>query len=169
MPAAFDSTVRSQVPVGSILSSGLTAVPGGFLLCNGLAVSRTVYADLFAAIGTTYGVGDGVTTFNLPNLVGRAPIGAGTYTDPVLGPTVRTLGGAIGAAAHTLSVGEMPSHSHAALGGGQIAEIGGSGSLSWNGTGAPTNFSNSTTTSVGGGGSHNNMQPSLVLNWIIKT
>ena len=63
---------RTTVPVGSI--QALAYVPGapiaGWLYCNGDAVSRTTYADLFAAIGTTYGVGDGSTTFNLPDLRG---------------------------------------------------------------------------------------------------
>jgi microcystin-dependent protein len=63
---------RTTVPVGSI--QALAYVPGapisGWLYCNGDAVSRSTYADLFAAIGTTYGVGDGSTTFNLPDLRG---------------------------------------------------------------------------------------------------
>ena len=55
------------IPKGTILPYGGSAAPTGFLLCNGAAVSRTTYADLFAVIGTTYGSGDGSTTFNLPN------------------------------------------------------------------------------------------------------
>jgi len=67
-----DRLNRTTVPVGSI--QALAYVPGapiaGWLYCDGDAVSRTTYADLFAAIGTTYGVGDGSTTFNLPDLRG---------------------------------------------------------------------------------------------------
>lgn len=59
------------LPIGFVIPYAGSVVPGGFLLCNGQAVSRTTYDQLFTAIGTTYGVGDGSTTFNLPNLVDR--------------------------------------------------------------------------------------------------
>lgn len=62
--------VDARMPTGTILPFGGSTAPSGFLLCNGGAVSRTTYASLFAVIGTTYGAGDGSTTFNLPNLVG---------------------------------------------------------------------------------------------------
>lgn len=62
-------------PSGSIMAFGSTTPPSGWLLCDGTAVSRTTYAALFAVIGTTYGAGDGSTTFNLPNLKGRAIVG----------------------------------------------------------------------------------------------
>jgi microcystin-dependent protein len=65
---------------GCIIPYGGSTAPTGFVLCNGAAISRTVYANLFSAIGTTYGVGDGSTTFNLPNLQGVAPKGAGSQT-----------------------------------------------------------------------------------------
>ena len=72
-----------KLEVGSIIMySGNNNIMSDFLLCDGSAVSRTTYADLFAVIGTTYGTGDGSTTFNLPNMVGRFPEGAssvGTY------------------------------------------------------------------------------------------
>ena len=81
--ASFDGRVTDKTgaitPVGAISIYGGAAAPAGWLLCNGAAVSRTVtYADLFAIIGTTYGVGDGSTTFNLPDLRGIFPRGAGT-------------------------------------------------------------------------------------------
>lgn len=63
------------VPTGAILPYGGASAPSNFLLCNGSAVSRTTYADLFAITSTSYGVGDGSTTFNLPNLQGRFPLG----------------------------------------------------------------------------------------------
>lgn len=67
------------VPAGSVIAFAANATPaGGFLLCNGAAVSRTTYPDLFSAIGTTYGTGDGSTTFNLPNLTDRFIQGSGT-------------------------------------------------------------------------------------------
>lgn len=68
------------VPTGAILPYGGSSAPSNFLLCDGSAVSRSTYATLLAVIGTTYGVGDGSTTFNLPNLKNRVPIGAGTLT-----------------------------------------------------------------------------------------
>ncbi len=61
--------LTAAVPTGTILVSALSTVPTGFLTCDGSTVNRTTYADLFTAIGTTYGSGDGSVTFNLPNLV----------------------------------------------------------------------------------------------------
>lgn len=65
--AASTAFVRDIMPAGVIVPFAGTTVPAGYLLCDGSAISRTTYADLFAAIGTTYGPGDGNTTFNLPN------------------------------------------------------------------------------------------------------
>ena len=73
-----DKLYGSQVPVGSIIWSANATVPAGYLLCNGASVGRDTYPELFAAIGTTYGDGDGSTTFNLPNLIGRFIEGAST-------------------------------------------------------------------------------------------
>lgn len=72
---ASASGLFSSVPAGAMLSYGGATAPAGWLLCYGQAVSRTTYAALFAAISTTYGVGDGSTTFNLPDLRGRAVFG----------------------------------------------------------------------------------------------
>ena len=66
------------MPVGSVVAYAGASAPPGFLLCNGQAVSRTTYAGLFTAIGTTYGIGDGATTFNVPNLSGQFIRGRGT-------------------------------------------------------------------------------------------
>ena len=66
------------LPVGSVFAFAANSVPYGCLLCNGAAVSRTTYAKLFSVIGTTYGSGDGSTTFNLPNLTDRFIQGSGT-------------------------------------------------------------------------------------------
>lgn len=63
------------IPAGMIMPSARSDAPSGWLLCNGTAVSRTTYTDLFVALGTTYGAGDGSTTFNLPNLKGRVIVG----------------------------------------------------------------------------------------------
>lgn len=67
--------IQHQVPTGSIISFAGTSAPSYFLLCDGSAVSRTTYADLFSVIGTSYGTGNGTTTFNLPDLKARIPVG----------------------------------------------------------------------------------------------
>ena len=71
-------TTLDGVKVGTIISYSSSTVPNGYLACNGQAVSRTTYANLFAVIGTTYGVGDGSTTFNVPDLRGEFLRGTGT-------------------------------------------------------------------------------------------
>lgn len=95
------------VPVGVINPFAGSTAPTGYLLCNGSAVSRTEYSSLFDVVGTTYGVGDGSTTFNLPDLRGKIPVGqlnASAYFNP--------LGQAGGATDITLTVGQMPTHNH---------------------------------------------------------
>ena len=67
-----------SIPVGAIIYYAKKATPGNYLICNGAAVSRTTYATLFGVIGTTYGAGDGSTTFNVPNLIDRFPQGNAT-------------------------------------------------------------------------------------------
>lgn len=72
----------SVMPLGVVLPfAGATAPNSLYLICDGTAVSRTTYAELFALIGTTYGAGDGSTTFNLPDMRGRAAVGKGTHAD----------------------------------------------------------------------------------------
>lgn len=95
------------VPPGSVSAYAGVSVPGGWLHCDGSAIDRTIYADLFAAIGTTFGAGDGETTFNIPNLRGRNIIGlSSSETDfDVLGETG-------GEKRHTLTIPEMPAHTH---------------------------------------------------------
>lgn len=83
------------MPTGVIVPFGGSSAPAGHLLCNGAAVSRTTYADLFAVIGTTYGAGDGSTTFNVPDMRGRFPLGKAASG------TGSTLGGTGGAIDHT--------------------------------------------------------------------
>jgi len=67
-------------PVGSVQMFAGSSAPSGWISCDGTAISRTTYAALFAIIGTTYGVGDGSTTFNLPDMQGRIPVGSGAET-----------------------------------------------------------------------------------------
>lgn len=101
------STDSRLSPAGIVSQFAGSSAPTGWLLCDGTAVSRTTYASLFSAIGTAYGAGDGSTTFNLPNLKGRVPVGrdaAQTEFD--------ALGETGGAKTHTLTTAEMPSHTH---------------------------------------------------------
>lgn len=73
-----DGAILTALPIGVVLPFAANTAPTGFLLCNGAKVSRTTYADLFAVIGTTYGTGDGSTTFALPNLIDKFIQGSGT-------------------------------------------------------------------------------------------
>ncbi|MDN4982122.1 tail fiber protein [Bradyrhizobium arachidis] len=96
--------------VGEIRLFGFPRVPIGWFACNGQALPIAQYQVLYTVIGTTYG-GDGVTTFNLPDLRGRVPIGQGQ--GPSLPPY--TLGQPGGEETHTLIEAEMPIHSHALM------------------------------------------------------
>lgn len=81
LTAAQKSAISALPPSGTIYMYGAASAPTGFLLCDGSAVSRTTYADLFAVIGTTYGSGDGSTTFNVPNMKSSSPVGFGQRTE----------------------------------------------------------------------------------------
>jgi len=96
----------NRVPAGVINPFAGQIAPEGYLICDGSEVSRTEYADLFAVIGTTYGEGDGSTTFNLPDLQSRIPVGISAE------PEFNELGKTGGAKDHVLMVDEMPVHSH---------------------------------------------------------
>ncbi len=97
-----------QPPTGGIIAWPTATAPTGWLLADGAAVSRTTYAALFALIASVYGAGDGSTTFNVPNLKGRVPVGfdSGQTEFDALGETG-------GSKTHTLSTAEMPLHTHA--------------------------------------------------------
>jgi microcystin-dependent protein len=153
------------IPVGSVLSYISSDAPDGWLVCDGQAVSRIHYSDLFAIIGTNYGVGDEETTFNLPNLSGRVIIGRGNGS----GLSSRSIGDIGGSETHTLDIDEIPSHSHNVSNTVQIT-----GSNTPDGLDDTSdeidnkNITSTTSSTVGGGQSHNNMQPFVVLNYIIK-
>ena len=149
-------------PVGSINSFAGAIAPDGWLLCNGSNVLRDTYKSLFSVIGVIYGNGDGETTFTLPDMRGRVSVTAGTGT----GLTNRVLGTIGGEETHTLTINEIPSHTHSYIkqdGVQNIVAVDGSGI-----TAADDTITSATTSSIGGGNAHNIMQPFLVLNHIIK-
>lgn len=141
--------IPMTTPIGGTMEYGGDTAPAGWLLCDGTAVSRATYAALFAVIGTKFGVGDGSTTFNLPNLARRSPIGPGSGW---------AVGQQVGEETHTLTIAEMPAHTHptvlravsgTAYSGGALGAAGSTGS-------------------AGGNGAHNNVGPALVMNFIIR-
>jgi microcystin-dependent protein len=173
---------NATMPSGSIMQYAGATAPTGYLLCDGSAVSRTTYSALFAVTNTTYGVGDGSTTFNLPNMQSRLPIGAGTGS----GLTLRTRGTTYGTETFTLVAGNIPSltssnagsHSHTPASGGSIGNSGiSTANLAVSG-GSQWGFSSGTITSTApdhthtvGSGSPSAitfLPPTLALNYIIK-
>ena len=153
-------------PIGTIKMYGGKTAPDGYMFANGQAISRTTYSDLFAIYGTTFGAGDGSTTFNLPNLNGRTPVGLKASDSDF-----NAIGKTGGEKTHTLTKNELPAHYHGFQGGAALftqPDQGvkglGPGNLWIEGVGAIT------TTSTDGGANqpHNNMQPYMGLNYIIK-
>lgn len=98
------------MPTGSVIPYAGESAPDGWLLCDGAAVSRTTYAALFAVIGTTFGSGDGSTTFNLPDLRGRVAVGV--TSDANLGQTEGATSYTADTAGHILTADELAPHSH---------------------------------------------------------
>lgn len=185
------------LPTGAVVPFAGSTAPTGFLLCDGAAVSRSTYATLFAVVGTTFGEGDGSTTFNVPDLRGQTVVGvAGDWSE------LDAVGKTHGARTHTLSESEMPAHVHS---GPSHTHTGTTGSSTVdatvaNGVATGTNGSSTNpvargddddyvrvirssshnhsfttnasgtgnTGSKGGGGAHNNTQPSMALNYILR-
>jgi microcystin-dependent protein len=166
-----------RVPAGCVMPYAGATAPDGWLLCHGQAVSRTTYADLFAAIGAAYGAGDGSTTFGLPDLRGRVAAGrddmggpaAGRITSGGSGITGTTLGGAGGAETHTLTTAQMPAHAHSQAAGAGFVTYGGGSGIATLANGADIPLYTAAIVAVGGGGAHNNTQPTLILNYVIAT
>jgi microcystin-dependent protein len=149
--------LRLSTP-GAVAPFSGAATPTGWLLCDGSAVSRSTYAALFSAIGTTYGAGNGTTTFNLPDLRGRTVIGSGQGA----GMTNRLLAAQLGEETHQLTTAELPAHTH------NLIQHTGSNVVQ-SGTTRDRNAAAANLGTTGSGTPHNNMQPSLVTNFIIKT
>jgi microcystin-dependent protein len=188
---------EGYTPPGVVQQYAGSTPPLGYFICDGAAVSRTTYSALFTVVGITYGPGDGITTFNLPNLQGKIPVGQSGETE------FNALGKTGGEKTHVITTSEMASHLHSINGiGGLSTSYAGthshgvqcySGSNVW-GSGDDviiynpdgTNLGNYRTTSTvsdhyhsysipyhntnstGNSSAHNNLQPYIVLNYIIK-
>jgi microcystin-dependent protein len=163
----IDKTGERLAQAGDVKATARTTAPSGWLLCYGQAISRTTYDILFAAIGTTYGAGNGSTTFNVPDLRGRTIVGldnmggsqAGRLTTTYT-PNRNTLGGGVGEEAHKLTIPEMPIHNHPQNQCVHTNANSSSGFLAGNQMG--------TTGNTGGDVPHNTVQPGMMLNYIIK-
>jgi microcystin-dependent protein len=158
------------VPIGTVVPFAGSTAPPGWLECAGQAIDRTTYATLYQAIGNGYGAGNGTTTFNIPNLQGRVPVGAQGLT------WFQTSTG--GAATVALSTAEMPAHNHGNSGNHEHGIDNAAVTTTVNGTGTSpvashepgtTHFEGGHThTTVGSGAAHENMPPYLVLMYIIR-
>ncbi len=109
----FYTAAQTLMPAGTVLSFLGASAPSGFLLCNGQTVSRTTYSNLFALIGTTYGAGDGSTTFGIPNFQGCFLRGNGTQTISSIAYTSAALG--------TAQADALQGHAHSGEGGGSAS------------------------------------------------
>ena len=184
------STETDLCPVGSIIMYGAAAAPTNWLLCDGTAVNRTTYADLFSAIGTTYGSGNGSSTFNVPNLQGVFPIGYDGGSSYALAATggattdTPTLSGTN--AGTTLTSSQIPAHTHGGVTTGWPSGswTGGTGAtqtaIDASGLSVASGSVNLSLENTGGGSSHTHtwtgtssavdiIPPYLVVNYIIKT
>lgn len=183
-----DHIISSAFPVGMVIAYISTTAPSGWLNVDGSTISRVTYPLLYAACGSACGPGNGSTTFTLPSAPGRTIVGAGQG----VGLTDRTIASVFGAETHQLSTAELATHSHgsgtlAASGGNHdhtysypttsqvlaalyaydIRPITGSTTNTTGGTGAHSHTISGDTGNAGSGTAHNNMQPSLALNYII--
>tara|TARA_R100001015_G_C4629774_1_gene190879 strand:+ start:13 stop:600 length:588 start_codon:yes stop_codon:yes gene_type:complete len=171
---------------GTILPWSSASVPTGFLECDGSAVSRSTYSALFAVVSTTYGVGDGASTFNLPNLADNVPVGkSNTKALASTGGanTVTSTGNVAGSTANaTLTTAQLASHAHDGLvpgGSGHFTNY--TTNVQTRGPSFTTPGGNKTLTTGSGSGHSHNMsanfagdatsviQPYLTLIYIIKT
>ena len=188
---AFTGGTGQLTPTGATLLWWTDTLPSGFAWCNGALLNRTTYAALFTLFGTSFGAGDSVTTFGIPDLRETVPIGKSTMGGVaarglISHLTLTTLNSVVGEGTHTLTEAELPAISRAtdAQGGHShtfgyelpaAREAGGNGSvMSINTTGSYTVTTSAVaahthTLSFGSGQAHNVVQKSTVCNWIIKT
>ena len=155
------------LPIGSVIAYSGSNEPSGWLICDGRAISRTNYSNLFNVIGTTYGAGDGSTTFNLPDYRDRVPVGLDSNDSDF-----DTLGKTGGEKTHKLTINEMPAHDHnvmkntndnlvlMAQAQNKFGDAGTGTGFGW--------YWNKGVPKQGGGQAHNNLQPYIVTNYIIK-
>lgn len=154
--------------VGVIKLFSGSVPPFGWLICDGSAISRTKYKKLFEVIGITYGSGDGETTFNLPDLKGKTVVGLNDSDT-----SFNLLGKTGGEKTHTLTIAEMPSHTHKPSSSqyGQFSVHSTStsyGTADLAGGSQAYNAYVNETQPTGDSKAHNNLQPYIVLNYIIK-
>jgi len=190
---ATSITGPGLVPAGTVVSYAGASAPSGWVLCFGQAISRTTNAPLFAVIGTTYGSGDGSTTFNVPDyrdyiLVGKGNMGgsdAGRLTTAFYGSDPTVLGNAGGSQSHALTTAELATHNHGITDPGHLHNTNASqvSAGQWNpGGGASaaaigatasyvsdTKVTNITINNNGSGTAHAIVQPSVIVNKIIYT
>ncbi|MDP3076659.1 phage tail protein [Bradyrhizobium sp.] len=180
-----------NIPLGGGLPFfGPTAPNSSFVFPYGQAISRATYSALFALFGTTYGTGDGSTTFNVPDLRGRVLAGkddmggnpASRLTPSYFGTSAAALGAVGGGESHTLTTAQLAAHTHVntlidpghAHNYGQVADAPGGSAIqsARNGTGSTTAMNTTGVTiinaSAGGGGAHNNVQPTIICNYILR-
>jgi microcystin-dependent protein len=153
-----------RLPTGVVVPFAGASAPDGYLLCYGQAVSRSSYSDLFAAIGTTWGAGDGSTTFNVPDLRGRVAAGkddmGGTAANRITNAVSGIVGTTLGAAGGDQN---MPAHVHGMLTRTDVTNGGAAGAFA-------SSVSNlGQTTQTAGTGASANVQPTIILNHIIST
>lgn len=155
--------------LGELIAAAFGVTPHGWALCDGALLNIADYPDLFQLLGTAYG-GDGTTTFALPDLRGRVIVDDNG--------TTLLRGNSGGAAAHTLTIGEMPAHSHdvnvtdvaGALvtpGGNFLAATSDPQVVFYRPTSSGVTLHSDTIATTGGGAAHQNMQPYLVMNYFI--
>lgn len=147
------------VPPGAVMFYAAATPPAGWYSCDGSAKSRTTDAALFAVVGTTFGAGDGSTTFNVPDARSRNIVAAGQGT----GLTLRNLAATGGEEAHVLTIPELPSHNHT------ISNAMPASGTTFQGSGTGAGGSGAASIGfTGGNGAHNVMDPFLVLTCMIK-
>ena len=163
---AINTWITTFFRAGMLVGFGGPSIPAGFLYCDGSAVSRSTFSALFAAIGTYWGAGDGVNTFNLPFLIGYALVGADNGGGGLGYPV--GLGTRFGESRHLLTIAEMPAHQHPGYPpsrpGFNNSVGGASGGASLWDAGGPNIYADW----AGGNQPHNIVQPSAAIYWAIK-